>query len=151
VSARVILPYRRMNKTIELAHGGIRFSATVGFLPDGETLEVFADGLRIGSDLAYAVDDACVMISLALQYGCAPVDLWKSMARVPNLSQGGDACLPASVPDLVQGDDACLPVSVPDLVHAGGACMPASVLGVIAEAVAEVSIEIAAIRAGAVA
>ena len=132
MSARTILPYRRMNKTIELAHGGIRFSATVGFLPDGATLEVFADGLRIGSDLAYAVDDACVMISLALQYGCAPVDLWKSMARVPNP---------------VQGDEAC----VPGLEQGGGACLPASLLGVIAEAVAEVSIEIAAIRAGAVA
>lgn len=120
MSARAVLPQRRPNRTLALSHGDFAFTLTIGFDLDGCPREVFADGQRIGSGVAHVISDACVVISLALQHGCAPASLPKSLGRVPDLARGGKACLPASV------------------------------LGVIAEAVAETALEMDALRAGGV-
>jgi hypothetical protein len=40
---RVRLPDRRAAETVELEHGGQRFTVTIGFYPDGRPGEVFAD------------------------------------------------------------------------------------------------------------
>jgi hypothetical protein len=117
VSGRAVLPQRRPNATRALAHGGQGFTLTVGFDPEGHPREVFADAARHGSDVAHVLADACVVISLALQYGCPPAALPKSLGRVPDFARGA------------------------------GACLPASVLGVIAEVVAETALEMDALRA----
>lgn len=117
VSARAVLPQRRPNMTRDLVHGDFAFTLTIGFDLAGRPREVFADGQRIGSNVAHVIADACVVISLALQHGCAPRDLPKSMGRVPDVMRGG------------------------------GACLPASVLGAIAEAIAEIDAEVDALIA----
>lgn len=91
------LPTRRPNETSEIEHAGHRFTMTVGFDLQARPREVFADGARIGTDLGHVISDACVVISLALQHGCPPVLLPKSMGRVPDLFAGPENCRPASV------------------------------------------------------
>lgn len=91
------LPDRRVAETTELEHAGFRFTVTVGFDLDGRPKEVFADGTRIGTDLAHVISDACVVLSLALQHGCPPGLLPKSMGRVPDPARGTHATRPASV------------------------------------------------------
>lgn len=58
--------------------------------------EVFASGTRTGSDMQHMIDDACVVISLALQFGALPGDLRRSLGTVPDPVQGM-AETPASV------------------------------------------------------
>jgi len=97
------LPARRPNETREVEHAGHRFTVTIGYDLSGRPLEVFADGTRIGTDLGHVVSDACVVMSLALQHGCPPALLPKSMGRVPDLLTGADACRPASVLGSIAG------------------------------------------------
>ena len=78
---RICLPNRRPNETTNLTFGGLRFSVTIGFFPDGRPGEVFASGAKSGCDLDYLLDDACVALSLLLQHGVEPVALARSMGR----------------------------------------------------------------------
>ena len=94
---RAALPHRRQNETIDLDHNGHRFTVTVGYSEAGDPLEVFADGAKIGTDMAHTVADACVIISLALQHGCPAGSLVKSVGVVPDPFAGEDATRPASV------------------------------------------------------
>lgn len=94
--ARTQLPTRRPNLTTEMEHGGFKFTVTVGFDLTGRPLEVFADGVKVGTDLGHVISDACVVISLALQHGCPAQLLPKSMGRVPDPMAGPGACRPAS-------------------------------------------------------
>lgn len=104
------LPTRRPNATTEVEHAGFRFTVTVGFDLTGQPREVFADGVKIGTDLGHVISDACVVISLALQHGCPPETLPKSMGRVPELALGEDACRPASPLGTIAGlVAACVP------------------------------------------
>jgi hypothetical protein len=79
---RVRLPNRRFAATVELEHGGSRFTITVGFYPDGRPGEVFTHGMRSGSTLDALLADACVVVSLLLQHGVDPADLAASMGRL---------------------------------------------------------------------
>ncbi len=94
--ARDRLPDRRPNATSRIEFGGFSFTVTVSFALDGRVLECFADGTRIGTDIAHMIDDACVVISLALQHGCPPSLLPKSMGRVRVPALGEGMCGPAS-------------------------------------------------------
>ncbi|MCC5960564.1 MAG: hypothetical protein JJU08_14625 [Rhodobacteraceae bacterium] len=93
---RTRLPARRPNATTEVAFGAFTFTVTVGFDLTGRPREVFADGAKIGTDIGHIVSDACVVLSLALQHGCPPELLPKSMGRVPYPARGPDQCGPAS-------------------------------------------------------
>lgn len=90
------LPERRPNVTTRIDHAGFVFTVTVGFDLSGRPREVFADGAKIGTDIGHIISDACVVISLALQHGCPPELLPKSMGRVPYPALGEDVCGPAS-------------------------------------------------------
>lgn len=72
-----------------------KFHLTLGVDPaTGDVLEVFyADGQRTGSQLQHAIQDACVLISLLLQYGASPDAISKSLSTMPVF--GAD--VPASV------------------------------------------------------
>ncbi|CAK0762601.1 putative Ribonucleotide reductase [uncultured Gammaproteobacteria bacterium] len=85
------LPNRRPNETTTLVFGGMSFSVTIGVFPDGRPGEVFASGAKIGCDLDYLLDDACVALSLLLQHGVEPAALVGSMGRA------GDGATPASI------------------------------------------------------
>jgi hypothetical protein len=81
---RVRLPNRRAAETVELEHGGQRFTVTVGFYPDGRPGEVFTHGLRSGSNLDGLLADACVVVSCLMQHGVEPKEIASSMGRLGN-------------------------------------------------------------------
>ena len=59
------------------------YSVTVGYYLDGRPGEVFANGAKVGSAMRALLEDACVVVSLALQHGIEPSALAHSLARVP--------------------------------------------------------------------
>jgi len=81
---RVRLPNRRAAETVELEHGGQRFTVTIGFYPDGRPGEVFTHGLRSGSNLDGLLADACVVVSCLMQHGVEPKEIASSMGRLGN-------------------------------------------------------------------
>jgi hypothetical protein len=81
---RVRLPNRRAAETVELEHGGQRFTVTIGFYPDGRPGEVFTHGARSGSTLDALLADACVVVSCLIQHGAEPRELAASMGRLGN-------------------------------------------------------------------
>ena len=79
------LPNRRPSETLALHVGNHTFAATVGFDPeDGQPREVFLAGAKDGTDMAAILDDASVVISVALQHGVPAAALAKSVARLPS-------------------------------------------------------------------
>lgn len=101
--SRQVLPHRRPSETREVEHNGHRFTVTVGFDLEARAREVFADGAKIGTDLAHVISDACVVVSLALQHGCPPELLPKSMGLIPDVARGEDATRPASILGAIAG------------------------------------------------
>jgi hypothetical protein len=81
---RTRLPNRRAAETVELEHGGQRFTVTVGFYPHGRPGEVFVHGIRTGSNLDALLADACVVVSCLIQHGVEPRELAHSMGRLGN-------------------------------------------------------------------
>ena len=86
---RTPLPNRRQSITIDALWGKHPITISVGFKPKeghpwhlGSALEVFADTSK-GGDMQSVLDDACTVISLALQHGIAPLDLGKSLGTMP--------------------------------------------------------------------
>ena len=78
------LPNRRPSEIRTLNVGNLTFAATVGFDPvDGRPREVFLAGAKDGTDMAAILDDASVVISVALQHGVPAAALAKSVARMP--------------------------------------------------------------------
>ena len=81
---RTRLPDRRKSVVKEFSVDGHRFTAALGFAPDsGEIKEIFLTGAKEGGGLAATLDDASVVISVALQYGVPAKALAKSVGRVP--------------------------------------------------------------------
>lgn len=97
---RAQLPNRRQNETLTADHAGHRFTVTVGYDAAGCPAEVFADGAKIGTDMAHMIADACVVISLALQHGCPADALVKSLGKVPAWDEQHH---PASVVGVIAG------------------------------------------------
>jgi hypothetical protein len=80
---RATLPTARPSVTTTVHWNGHAFPVTIGLSwPDLKPMEVFADVAK-GGDMQWAIADACVVISLALQHGIPPADLGKSLGRVP--------------------------------------------------------------------
>ena len=86
------LPNRRPSFTTELVFEGGSYSATLGFdAHNNRIAEVFTHGAKAGSAIDRILDDACVALSLLLQYGVEPAALASSMGRL------GDGTSPASI------------------------------------------------------
>ncbi len=89
---RLRLPDRRPSLTISLAYEHRSYSVTLGLdVRSDRVAEVFTHGARIGSGMDRLLDDACVALSLLLQYGAEPTPLAASMGRL------GDGKSPASI------------------------------------------------------
>ena len=74
------LPQRRPNQTVELIHGSMNFSVTIGYDPaTAQPREVFVHGAKVGSNMDAILDDVCVLLSLVLQHGIRASSLAKSM------------------------------------------------------------------------
>ncbi len=79
------LPNRRPGETHALSVGNHTFTATFGFDPaDGRPREIFLAGAKDGTEMAAILDDASVVISVALQHGVSAGALAKSVARLPS-------------------------------------------------------------------
>jgi|TARA_Y100000310_G_scaffold51684_1_gene47590 hypothetical protein len=88
MTERERLPTRRPAETFDLrwaveANEKPDYSVTVGYYLDGRPGEVFAAGPKDGSDMQAIINDACVILSIALQHGAAPAALAHSMGRTP--------------------------------------------------------------------
>ena len=81
--ARARLPNRRPAVTQDIEVGGHRFTASVGFDEHDRAKEVFLSGAKDGTDLAAILDDASVVLSVALQFGIPAAALARSVARLP--------------------------------------------------------------------
>lgn len=91
MSERHRLPNRRPQLTERLTVAGASYDASIGFdLATGQPREVFIEGPKPGSGMAFIVADASVLISLALQHGTSPAALARSMARVPKDPEGAE-------------------------------------------------------------
>ncbi len=77
------LPNRRPALTQDIEVGGHRFTATIGFDEHDRPKEVFLSGAKDGTDLAAILDDASVVLSVALQFGIPATALARSVARLP--------------------------------------------------------------------
>ena len=78
------------------SHGGQAFTVCVGYDGAGRPLEVFADGHKTGSAMAAFIDDACIVISIALQHGIPAEVLQRSLSTVPVWENGVKGEGPAS-------------------------------------------------------
>jgi hypothetical protein len=96
--SRQQLPSRRPSITTDATwHTGEashRFTVTVGYDDAGQPREVFADNAK--GAMAAVISDACVLASLAMQFGATPADLAKSIGRIPAWVNGAEGEQPAS-------------------------------------------------------
>lgn len=87
------LPTRRPSSTSRIAAGGIEAHATVGRDPrSGAPREIFmrpTGGSRAGSAVDHLVDDAAVVISVALQHGVPAEALSRSVGRRGEFDEAG--------------------------------------------------------------
>lgn len=93
---RTRLPDRRRNAIRDIAFGDRTFTVCIGHDDAGRPLEVFAAGQKTGSTMAAFIDDACIVISIALQHGIAPEALARSLSTVPVWENGVKGEGPAS-------------------------------------------------------
>lgn len=78
---RTRLPDRRSAETFEVQHNGQRFAASLGRYEDGEPAEIFVTGPKSGTDLRETLHDASILLSLALQHGCAIETIAAALSR----------------------------------------------------------------------
>lgn len=100
---RTALPTRRQNIAHELTFDGQTFTVCVGFDSAGAAREVFADGHKEGSAMQAFLDDACIVVSIALQHGIAPVELAHSLGTVPGFENGVEVDKHASPVGAIMG------------------------------------------------
>ena len=98
MSKRRPLPARRRVVTRRISHhepgvGDHRFLLSLSYYEDGGVGDAFASGHKEGSTMQHIMADACIVLSLALQYGCPPEVLAHSLGAVP---KGEDGSTPAS-------------------------------------------------------
>lgn len=104
---RAVLPDRRRAFTRDVVFEEEVYSISVGFVAserggrDGPVMEVFASGPKAGSTMQAIVSDACVIISIALQFGIQPEELAKSLGRIPRWTDGKENEGPASIIGLI--------------------------------------------------
>ena len=82
MNARLRLPNRRRQETVDIVFEGHAYAVSVGFDTDGRVSEVFVTGQRTGSTLDATLDDAAIIISHHFQRGGTAEQLRRSMSRL---------------------------------------------------------------------
>jgi ribonucleoside-diphosphate reductase alpha chain len=67
--ARERLPNRRPAETWDIEVGGLRYTTTIGFYPNGRIGEIFLTNHKAGSAAGMMASDSAVLCSIALQHG----------------------------------------------------------------------------------
>lgn len=104
------LPNRRPSETFDFTLAGLRYTASVGYDAKGEPAEVFLSAGKAGTHLAIATQEAAILTSLALQFGCPLETLRRSALR----AEGGAA--EGAVGHLIDAICARLEAKEPELV-----------------------------------
>lgn len=78
---------RRAHETIAIEHENQRYKVGLGReLVDGEIkiVEVFLNAQKVNSPIDVLVADGGILVSMLLQYGCPPADIFHAMKRNPD-------------------------------------------------------------------
>jgi hypothetical protein len=81
MSARVLLPNRRMAETFSLECAGLSYICTIGRFADGRIAEIFLSNHKSNSAADTAARDAAIVCSLALQHGANIETIRKALCR----------------------------------------------------------------------
>ncbi|MFN4201876.1 MAG: hypothetical protein ACK4GM_02320 [Tabrizicola sp.] len=93
-----VTPERRPSETCTVIWRGQEIAVTAEFRPGtGAVIDVTARGWRAGADLQCLADDACGVISAALQRGVSVADLCRLAGSTPVLCGGAEVDEPVSV------------------------------------------------------
>ena len=92
MSERQRLPNRRESSTFEFDHGGIRYTASASFFPEGALAELFLRGGKTGSSAEIAAHDGAIILSIALQHGVPLNAIQHALQKLPNGSSAGPLC-----------------------------------------------------------
>jgi len=76
------LPDRRAHELYRFECSGQIYTGGVGRFDDGRVAEVFISGPKIGSAAEANAQDAAIVTSLALQFGCPLETIRHALARV---------------------------------------------------------------------
>jgi hypothetical protein len=99
------LPQRRSADTFKFRHGGqnAAYHVTIGYYPDGKMGEVFLSTNKSGSQMEALARDIAILMSLALQHGCAMETMRDALTRegdgTPSTLAGATADLLAPKPE----------------------------------------------------
>jgi hypothetical protein len=88
VSARQLLPNRRLAATFDFEVAGLRYTATAGFFA-GQLRELFINNHKGGSAADVNARDAAIMFSIAVQCGADPELIRKALTRNGNGTASG--------------------------------------------------------------
>jgi hypothetical protein len=78
------LPNRRAAETFDVEAGGLKYTATAGFYPDGRVGELFIVNHKQGSQAGILASDSAVAASLAMQHGASIDELRHALRRDPH-------------------------------------------------------------------
>jgi hypothetical protein len=94
------LPNRRRSSNFNFELDGLRFTATIGFFPDGRIGELFLNNHKAGNQSDTNARDAAIILSIALQHGADINEIRKALCR----GSRGEALGPvAAALDLIGG------------------------------------------------
>jgi hypothetical protein len=80
-SIRKRLPNRRANLSFAFECAGLKYTATIGYFPNGDLAEIFINNHKSNSDADVNGRDAAIVCSLTLQYGAPAEVLRKALSR----------------------------------------------------------------------
>lgn len=75
------LPNRRASETFDFVHDEHRYTATLGYYPDGRLGEIFLRSGRTGTALSIATMEVAIALSFALQHGCSVETMREAFPR----------------------------------------------------------------------
>jgi len=100
------LPHRRFAASVHFEHafpgaGPQAWVASVGFYPDGRPGEVFIDAPKDMNAIGLLVDEAAILMSIALQHGASVDELRSALTRDED---GAPHSVMGTVLDLIASD-----------------------------------------------
>jgi hypothetical protein len=75
------LPNRRASQNFTFELNGLKFTATVSRLPNGDVIELFLNNHKAGNQVDTNARDAAILLSFALQHGADVEAIRKSLCR----------------------------------------------------------------------
>ena len=81
MSSRNRMPNRRPAESFEVEVDGLRYTATVGRLPDGSIGELFLNNHKSNSSADTAARDSAIVFSIAIQHGADPETIRRALCR----------------------------------------------------------------------